>query len=135
MNRAKQRTDKEWMELITLCRQSGLSDSAWCINNGIPASSFYNAISRLRKKACDVPQKAESVQVMDLTASGQEVVPISIVPEQVKNTASASAHLMAQEHIENSYTIMIRFSETEVCLNNHADPDLAGQILNVLRRL
>ena len=35
MSRAKKRSDKEWMELITLCRQSGLSDSAWCMNNGI----------------------------------------------------------------------------------------------------
>ena len=45
-------TDEEWLDLIMQCRQSGLSDAQWCRQNSIPDSSFYNAVSRLRKKAC-----------------------------------------------------------------------------------
>lgn len=134
MNRAKIRSDEEWMALITSCRQSGLSDYAWCANNGIPSSSFYKAIHRLRKTACDIPQKAEATPVVDLTASGQEVVPISVVPDSVVKTAAAPTHVMAQEHIENSYTILVRLPETEVCLSNQADPFMAGQLINALRR-
>jgi hypothetical protein len=37
------------MEIITACRQSGLSDFHWCRINGIPSSSFYNAARRLRR--------------------------------------------------------------------------------------
>ena len=53
--RAPRRSSEEWMSLITSCRQSGLSDAAWCEQNGISASCFYNAVSRLRKKACRIP--------------------------------------------------------------------------------
>ena len=30
----------EWMELVTACRQSGLTDAAWCHEHGIPPSCF-----------------------------------------------------------------------------------------------
>ena len=51
-SRSANRSLEEWMALITECRQSGLSDAAWCEQQGISVSSFYNAATRLRKKAC-----------------------------------------------------------------------------------
>lgn len=38
-NRAPGRSLEEWMSLVTQCRQSGLSDAAWCEQNGISSSS------------------------------------------------------------------------------------------------
>ena len=35
------RSDEEWFKLISECRRSGLSDSLWCKQHGIPASSFF----------------------------------------------------------------------------------------------
>lgn len=49
--RATGRSLEEWMELVTECRQSGLTDAAWCNEHGISPSCFYNAVTRLRKKA------------------------------------------------------------------------------------
>ena len=49
--RAPGRSLDEWMELVTECRQSGLTDAAWCNEHGISPSCFYNAVTRLRKKA------------------------------------------------------------------------------------
>ena len=46
----------EWLELVTSCRQSGLTAAAWCHENGISPSCFYNAVSRLRKRACEILQ-------------------------------------------------------------------------------
>ena len=48
--RAPRRSLDDWMELVTECRQSGLTDAAWCETQGISPSCFYNAVSRLRKK-------------------------------------------------------------------------------------
>ena len=48
--RAPGRSLEEWMELVTECRQSGLTDAAWCNEHGISPSCFYNAVTRLRKK-------------------------------------------------------------------------------------
>ena len=49
--RASGRSLDEWMDLVTECRQSGLTDAAWCNEHGISPSCFYNAVTRLRKKA------------------------------------------------------------------------------------
>ena len=49
--RAPRRFLDDWMELVTECRQSGLTDAAWCEAQGISPSCFYNAVSRLRKKS------------------------------------------------------------------------------------
>mgnify|MGYP002538659557 CR=1 FL=1 len=42
--RAPGRSLDEWMKLVTECRQSGLTDAAWCTEHGISPSSFYNAL-------------------------------------------------------------------------------------------
>lgn len=48
--RAPGRSLEEWMDLVIQCRQSGLTDAAWCNEHGISPSCFYNAVTRLRKK-------------------------------------------------------------------------------------
>ena len=53
------RTDQEWMELIEECRNSGLSDKAWCREHGICTNTFYYHIRQLRVKSCAIPDKAE----------------------------------------------------------------------------
>ena len=60
--RAPGRSLDEWMELVTECRQSGLTDAAWCNEHGISPSCFYNAVTRLffvkhfsLKKASEFP--------------------------------------------------------------------------------
>lgn len=67
--RGENRSLGEWMEMITKCRCSGLSDAAWCKKNDIPPSSFYNAVSKLHRKACSLPERASDHNVVDLTAS------------------------------------------------------------------
>ena len=60
--------DEHWLNLITQCRSSGLTDRQWCIENGIPVSTFYYHVRALRKKACEVPE------AVDAAAQKQEVV-------------------------------------------------------------
>ena len=45
----------EQYRLVMDCRQSGLSDTRWCEENGIQPSTFYNWVNRLRKKGCEIP--------------------------------------------------------------------------------
>ena len=79
--RAPGRSLDEWMDLITECRQSGLTDAAWCNEHGISPSCFYNAVTRLRKKACQIPDPAGKASTLDLTSHKQDVVQIAIEPE------------------------------------------------------
>ena len=70
--RAPRRSLDDWMELVTECRQSGLTDAAWCEAQGISPSCFYNAVSRLRKRACQIPDPIGKASTLDLTSHKQE---------------------------------------------------------------
>lgn len=127
------RSLKEWMDLIIDCRKSGLSDAAWCELHGIPVSSFYNAATRLRKKACEIPDPVGKSTTLDLTSGRQEVVRVDIQPERVP------AEVMKQEnlspHLDNSHTIELKMDGVTLKVTNSADPLLIGQILQMIRPL
>ena len=71
--RAPGRSLDEWMELVTECRQSGLTDAAWCNEHGISPSCFYNAVTRLRKKACQIPDPVGKASTLHLTSHKQYI--------------------------------------------------------------
>lgn len=104
--RAPRRSLDDWMELVTECRQSGLTDVAWCEAQGISPSCFYNAVSRLRKRACQIPDPIGKASTLDLTSHKQDVVQIAIEPE------TSPAELFQDErnssmYLDNSHTIKI----------------------------
>ena len=132
--RANHRTDSEWMDIITQCRLSGMSDYIWCKERGIPSSSFYSAIDRLRKKACTIPERQEGVPVMDLVAPRQDVVPISIINDGAQKPAVYQEPPLPAQHIDNPYTISINISGVQLDLMNSADIGLVGQVIDALRR-
>lgn len=53
----KIRSDQEWLELIQECRASGLSVRNWCQTRSISIKTYYNKVSDLRKKSCDIPEQ------------------------------------------------------------------------------
>lgn len=96
----------EWLELVTSWRQSGLTDAAWCHENGISPCCFYNAVSRLRKRACEIPEPSGKASTLDFTSHKQDVVRIAIEPEHIP------AELVSMEkncslYLDNSHTIEI----------------------------
>ena len=104
--RVPRRSLDDWMELVTECRQSGLTDAAWCEAQGISPSCFYNAVSRLRKRACQIPDPIGKASTLDLTSHKQDVVQIAIEPE------TSPAELFQDErsssmYLDNSHTIEI----------------------------
>lgn len=132
MNHRIRHSDEEWMQLITSCRQSGLSDKEWCTVNGIAVSSFYNAVVRLRKKACRIPEREQDVErIHDLTASSlPDIVPVSILPEKTVHAAPAPQDAAA--HHDNSPMVQLTAGKLSVRLWNGTDPALVGQILSFL---
>ncbi len=70
--RASRRSDEEWHQIVLAARASGLSDFEYCRNNSIPSSTFYMALVRLRRQACELPARYERLECK------QEVVPINI---------------------------------------------------------
>lgn len=44
---------REWSRQVQECSGSGLSVVQWCSMNGIPASTYYNRLRRLRETALE----------------------------------------------------------------------------------
>ena len=120
------RTDEEWMELITLCRQSGLSDDQWCREHGIPASTFYRHVKILRQKACDVP-----APVRENISPKQEVVPVQVTdiqePDRIKNSFPIP-EIGVQEP-----AIRIHLGSAYIDIMNHADTTLLSAAVMALK--
>ena len=130
--RAPRRSLDDWMELVTECRQSGLTDAAWCETQGISPSCFYNAVSRLCKKACQIPDPIGKASTLDLTSHKQDVVQIAIEPEL------SPAELFQDErsssmYLDNSHTIEIEAKGLTIRMSNTVQPMLLKILMDALK--
>lgn len=117
------RSDDEWFELITECRKSGLSDTAWCQAKSIPSGTFFCAATRLRKKAYALPKRNTSTNTTLDLAPKQDVVRIDIEEPIPQSTTP---------YLDNSHTIEIDVHGIEIRICNGADPLLLKTILSTL---
>jgi len=129
------RSDDEWLDLITTSRKSGLADADWCRQNNIAISSFYNAVTRLRKKACDLPEPsdAECIPTMDLTNRSQDIVPILLEDDTDQASSAVIPYSPNTEHLDNSYMIEIVLGQTRIRIQNGTDPQLLNAVLAAVR--
>ena len=133
--RANRRSQDEWFQLIQECRNSGLSDRTWCEQHGILVSSFYNAVKRLRKSACDIPLSSNRrTYALDLTsASKQEAVQIDICADPYPEAVPPAKQMCPAPHLDNSHTIEFMMDNVSLKVSNSADPFLLQQIIRMLR--
>lgn len=134
-SRANRRSQDEWFQLIQECRSSGLSDRTWCEQHGILVSSFYNAVKRLRKRACDIPNSSNRrTYALDLTsANKQEAVQIDICPAPYPEAVPSAKQMCPAPHLDNSHTIELMMDNGSLKISNSADPFLLQQIIRMLR--
>ncbi len=122
------RSDETWMQLITKCRQSGLTDSEWCLRNEISKYSFYAAVRRLRKKAYALPER-EKHPVMDLTAAPQDVVQIGIIPDP----PSERSFELPVPAASTQPSMELAVQGIQVRIYNNVDPLLLDRMIVSLR--
>ena len=79
--RGKHFSADEQYKLIIECRQSGKTDYQWCTEHGINPGTFYNWVSRLKKKACcDIPESLAK-DLSSKASNSQDVVKVDILPD------------------------------------------------------
>ena len=135
-NQSPTRSPEEWFRIITECRRSGLSDSAWCLSNGIPRSTFSQAVTRLRRMSYALPESKPAADPLDFT-SKQEVVRVDIKQDIAPAECDVPMPVIADStvassYLDNSHTIEIRLGEAIIRLSNNADPDLVRMITRSL---
>ena len=72
----KELKHRKWQEMYETYLSSGKNVTEWCAENGISKKTFYYRLRQLRKDVIE-------------TAEHHEIVPITAVPEQQKNTDSS----------------------------------------------
>ena len=133
MSTKKCYTAEEQYQLILECRSSGLSDYQWCKNHGINPGTFYNWVSRLRKKACyDIPEPAGKNSYR--AQASQEVVPLLIVDDAEPETpilpkVEHNACILSKPP---AYAAEISHNELCVRITNDIHPKLLLQILRCM---
>ena len=112
--------DEHWLNLITQCRSSGLTDRQWCIENGIPVSTFYYHVRALRKKACEVPE------AVDAAAQKQEVVQIPLWEMEQHTSDTVALHMPS---------ICLEIQGIRIEIHEQAGADVIRNTLLALRQL
>lgn len=127
-------TDDEWLEIITECRRSGLSDAAWCRQHDISKSTFYNAAVRLRKKACKLPERSGEIVAVDLTVPKEPVV-IHVIDQPDAPISAPARPAAAVPHLDNSHMIEITIGPATIKAASGSDPDLLQSAILAVGRL
>ena len=126
------RSDEEWFRIINECRRSGLSDSQWCKQHDIRESTFFCAVSRLRKKAYAIPKRDKSIDILPDSLPKQEVVRINIEPEPLQPSKPEPLQVMPATYLDNSHTIEIDVHGINIRVFNSVDRELLKTVLSAL---
>lgn len=122
------------LQLIMECRASGLSDYQWCKEHGIHPGTFYNWVSRLRKKACEIPESISSAEPSP--APVQEVVRLRFNPK----TSEPEQMRLCQPTLEYPagitdmpVVIEIALGNATIRIANGTDPVILDRVLSLVK--
>ena len=125
--------DKQY-QLIMECRSSGLTDFQWCKEHGIHPGTFYNWVSRLRKKACcEIPESISKVEPAPSPA--QDVVCLNFNPKEERTEPMFPVRPVLGDPSrisELSARIEISLDGATIRIANGADPALMERILSLV---
>ena len=122
-------------QLIMECRNSGLSDYQWCKEQGIHPGTFYNWVSRLRKKACcKIPESssredpssspAQEVVHLNLHSNAAMQEPVVLVPPSRADPTRSS---------EVAATIEISLGHATIRIANGTESAMLDRILSLVK--
>lgn len=84
-------SDEKWLDLISECRSSGLSDKDWCMEHQIGISTFYYHVKRLlcclahaRRKFFDAVPKGRQKRIRLLDINSEQALDEPISTEEDK---------------------------------------------------
>lgn len=130
--RAKSRSIDEQYRLVMECRQSGMSDHNWCLENGIKPGTFYNWVKRLRQKGTyDIPDPAG--QETYAPVPKQDVVKIELVEEPVQIHKPVLANVSSTNDARFTHSIELHIGDASVLVSNDVDPMLLARTIQLLQ--
>lgn len=126
MSRNSKTSAAQQLKLVMECRRSGKTDAQWCIENGIRLATFYNWVSRLRKRGCDIP--GSNWNELDLPAQHQDVVLLDVIPKPSVITANDGQSVPV-----SSDPMLLELNGASLTIPNGVDPSLLSQVILAMR--
>ena len=126
MSRNSKTSAAQQLKLVMECRRSGKTDAQWCIENGIRPATFYNWVSRLRKRGCDIPES--NWNELDLPAQHQDVVLLDVIPKPSVITANDGQSVPV-----SSDPMLLELNGASLTIPNGVDPSLLSQVILAMR--
>lgn len=127
----RQRTSSaEQYRLVMDCRQSGLSDARWCKENDIQPSTFYNWVTRLRKKGCEIPPPTSKEDFLSLPH--QDVVRVDLVPDMSFVDVPPSG-IVSLPECTNFSCLRLELGGAKLDIPNDVNPELLISVLRFLK--
>jgi len=115
---------KKRFQLITECRQSGLTDRQWCIEKGISPSTFYNWIKILHKSASmELPPSLAKSEARSLPK--QEIAKVNIIRD--------CNDIQRNSETPSDVPIELLISGVQIRIRNNADAGLIADTIKALR--
>ena len=122
-------------QLIMECRNSGLSDYQWCKEHGIHPGTFYNWVSRLRKKACcEIPESISKENPSP--ALVQEVVRLNLHSKaEMQESVVLVPPVLADSTRSSGIAAMIEISlgHATIRIANGTEPAMLDRILSLVK--
>lgn len=137
--RAQRRTSEEQLEMVRLCRASGLTIAEWCRREGIIPDTYSTWVARLRKRG--MLEKAAFI--------AQRIVNEPYAPEIVRVQVEAPAQSepkpypsLSRENVEstgvpvpssrNEQVLEINIRGIRIKATNHVDTQLLFETLRLI---
>jgi len=129
---ANRRTSiEEKYDLLLECRRSGLSDRDWCFSKGIPQSTFYLWLRKLKDAACyEIPETVVDNPQQSVVLK-QDVVKLNLHLEAPKHEMKMIS--VSEKSHNSNPPILIEIEGVKLSVENTVDPELLAQILKMLR--
>ena len=129
--RAKPVPMEEQYQLVLECRQSGLSDHNWCLENGIKPGTVYNWVKRLRKIGTYEIPKPTGRENYKATPK-QDVVKVELVDEPVK-IHKPKSYSSCDSVFSSRHSIEVHIGTASIFVANDADPILLARTIQILQ--
>ena len=126
------RTDEQWFNLVLECRQSGLSDRAWCTSKGIAPNTFYYHIKDLQEKAFDLPESISMSQPQT-----HEIVAIDLneVVDYREPIEASTPSTISRDNENDSVAVILDFNGINLKILNNASDIVISNTIKALRNL
>lgn len=107
----------EWIQMVSQCRNSGMTVSAWCEEHGINIKTYYYRMQRV----CEGISEQAKPTNLPLLPSDKEATFAEITP---------SGRCRRQEA-----AITVRFGSAEMDIHNGAEPSVIEAALRLLSKI